>query len=167
MKLNADSSPTKSKILEGVFSTKKIKQITYKEWNRMSPENNNEEQMTRKILKKHPLIEKLKNEFSLSEDAKDAAILFYRILVGLGKGLTSSQKQSFSAISAWFAAKLVDEQEIPKKQLAKFVNVSHRTLSRRFREVSEDEECKKVLNYLKDRIRKWSRKKERKLSEYL
>lgn len=132
-----------------------------------SEEDKEKEYITKKILQKHSEIKNLKEEFNLSEDAKDAAILLYRILVGLGKGLTSSQKQSFSAIAVWNASKLVDKHEIPKKELAEAVDLSHRTLSRRFKELSEDEECEKVLVYLKDRVRNWSRRKESKLSEYL
>lgn len=133
----------------------------------MSKEDEEKEHVTREILQEHTEIKKLKEEFNLSDDAKDAAILLYRILVGLGKGLTSSQRQSFSAIVIWHASKLVDNHEIPKKELASFLDISHRTLSRRFKELSEDEECKKVLDYLKEKIRSWSRRKERRLREYL
>ncbi|KXA99595.1 hypothetical protein AKJ41_05200 [candidate division MSBL1 archaeon SCGC-AAA259O05] len=131
----------------------------------MSPDD--EEHITRKILRKHSEIEKLKSEFGLSEDAKDAAILLYRILVGLGKGLASSQEKGYSAIAVWFASKLVDGRKLPKIQLAEAMDVSHRTLTRRFKEVSKDGECEKMLDYLKERIKKWSRRKERKLREYL
>ncbi len=130
-------------------------------------DDNEVEHLTGRILRGHDKIEKLQKEFNLSEDAKDAAVLLYRILVGLGKGLTSSQERSYSAIASWFASKLVDDRELSKSGLSKSVDVSHRTLTRRFKEISEDEDCEMVLSYLKDRIKKWSKKRERKLREYL
>lgn len=121
----------------------------------------------RKILYQESKIEELQEEFDLSEDAKAAASLIYRILVGLGKGLSDSQKRSFSALSIRIAAERVDDNRPRKKDLADVVNVSHRTLSRRFKEIREDEDCKKVLDYVEDKISRWSERKEQRLQEIL
>ncbi len=121
----------------------------------------------RKILYREPEIEELQEEFELSEDARSAASLIYRILVGLGKGLSDSQKRSFSALAIRIAAERVDDNRPRKKDLADAVDVSHRTLSRRFKEINEDEECKKVLDYIEDKIRQWSKRKEQRLQEIL
>lgn len=121
----------------------------------------------REILYKEPRIERLKEKFDLSQNAESAATLIYRILVGLGKGLSDSQKQSFSALAIRIAAENVDDARPRKKDLADAVDVSHRTLSRRFKEIREDEECKKVLAYVKERVRRWSKRKEQRLQEIL
>lgn len=121
----------------------------------------------REILYKEPRIERLKEKFDLSQNAESAATLIYRILVGLGKGLSDSQKQSFSALAIRIAAENVDNARPRKKDLADAVDVSHRTLSRRFKEIREDEECEKVLAYVKGRVRRWSKRKEQRLQEIL
>ncbi len=121
----------------------------------------------RKILYKEPEIENLQDKFNLSEDAKSAASLIYRILVGLGKGLSDSQKRSFSALAIRIAAERVDDNRPRKKDLADTVDVSQRTLTRRFKEISEDDDCKKLLDYVEDRIKFWSKRKEERLQEIL
>ncbi len=121
----------------------------------------------RNILYRETEIENLTEEFDLSKDAKRAAVLIFRILVGLGKGLNSTQKRSYAALSVRIAAEKVDGKKPLKKELADSIDVSLRTLSRRFKEVTEDEECMELLDYIEKRIKKWSRKKEQKLQDIL
>ncbi|KXB06839.1 hypothetical protein AKJ52_01470 [candidate division MSBL1 archaeon SCGC-AAA382C18] len=121
----------------------------------------------RDILYQQPKIEELIEEFGLSEDAEKGAVLIYRILVGLGKGLSKTQKSSYAALAVRIAAEHVDDEKPLKKNLAEAIGTSLRTLSRRFKEVTEDEEAKLVLNYLEKRIEKWSRRKERRLQDIL
>ncbi len=121
----------------------------------------------REILFNHPKIEELQEEFDLSEDAYTAATLIYRVLNGLGKGLSDSQERSFSALSIRIAAAKVDGDKLRKKDLSEAVDVSSRTLSRRFKELEEDEETRKVLDYVRERVRRWSDRRERRLQEIL
>ncbi len=121
----------------------------------------------RKALYNEKRIEKLKEEFDLSKDAKTAAIIIYRMIAGLGKGLTDSQKSSYSALAIRMAAEEVDGEHPRKKNLAEAAGVSHRTLTRRFRELEDDEESKKVLDHLRERISKWNERKEQRLQEIL
>ena len=127
----------------------------------------NKEEKARKILYRESEIEDLTEEFSLSNEAKRAAVLIYRILVGLGKGLNSTQKKSYAALSVRIAAEKVDGEKPLKKELADSIDVSQRTLSRRFKEVTEDQECTVLLEYVEERIREWSRKKEKRLQDIL
>jgi|GEM_PF-2343211 len=125
------------------------------------------EQEARDILFNQHEIEELKHEFDLSEDAYTAATLIYRVLNGLGKGLSDSQKRSFSALSIKIAAEKVDGVKLSKKKLSEAVDVSPRTLSRRFKELEEDEETEKVLAYVRQRVKRWSDRRERRLNEIL
>ena len=129
--------------------------------------NEDREAEVRRVLYKEPEIDELAEEFKLSRDAKRAAVLIYRILVGLGKGLNSTQKKSYAALSTRIAAEKVDGEKPLKKKLADSIDVSQRTLSRRFKEVTEDDECTKLLDYVEKRIKEWSRKKEQRLQDIL
>lgn len=125
------------------------------------------EREARDILFNQSEIGKLKDEFKLSEDACTAATLIYRVLNGLGKGLSDSQKRSFSALSVKIAAERVDGDKLSKKDLARAVDVSSRTLSRRFKELEEDEETEKVLAYVREKVERWSDRRDRRLKEIL
>lgn len=125
--------------------------------------SNDGSQKIRDRLRDQPHIERLKSKFDLSEDAADAAVLVYRLLVGLGKGLSSSQKRSFSAFALWHGSQVADDEKLLKEDLAKAVGLSSRTLSRRFREIKEDKNCAKVLDYVKDKVRKWNERRNRSL----
>lgn len=114
-------------------------------------------------LHKEPHIERLKSKFDLSEDAADAAVLIYRLLVGLGKGLSSSQKRSFSAFALWHGAQVADDKKLLKEDLANAVKLSSRTLTRRFQEIKDDKNCAKILNYVKDKVRKWNERRDQSL----
>lgn len=114
-----------------------------------------------------PLIQDLKDEFELSEEVAVAATLIFRLFLGLGKGLSSSQKRSFSAASVWLAGKLVERREVDKDELAEAADVSTRTLSRRFNDLENSEESKLILEYVKDRVKKWSKRRERRLQDLL
>lgn len=114
-----------------------------------------------------PIIEDIKNDFGLSDEVRDAAILIFRLFVGLGKGLSSSQERSFSAVSAWYAKKLIDNEKISKSDLAEAVDISPRTLTRRFSELEDDSDSKVVLDFVKYRIKEWSKRRDRKLEEWL
>lgn len=122
---------------------------------------------TRDRLFTESAIEDLQKEFDLSKEVTYAAILILRIFIGLGKGLSSSQKRSFSAASVWHAAKLVEERTLSKEKLAEEVGVSSRTLARRLRELEEKGDSKIVLDYVRERIKEWSKKRERKLRDLL
>ncbi|KXA91014.1 hypothetical protein AKJ57_02765 [candidate division MSBL1 archaeon SCGC-AAA259A05] len=121
----------------------------------------------RSYLYKEPLVKRFKDKFGLSEEVIDAATLIFRLFVGLGKGLSSTQKHSYSAVAVWYAAKLIEEKELSKEKLAETSDVSSRTLARRFRDLEDDEDSKKVLNYVKHKIKKWSEKRERRLQNLL
>ena len=125
------------------------------------------DQEARDILFNQPKIEELKEEFDLSEEAYTAATLIYRVLNGLGKGLSDSQERSFSALSVRIAADKVDGDKLRKKDLSEAVDVSSRTLSRRFKELEQDEETEKVLDYVRERVKRWSNRRERRLKEIL
>ena len=112
-------------------------------------------------------IRELKEEFGLSEKVVDAAILIFRLFAGLGKGLSSSQKRSYSAVAVWHAVKLIENKELTKEDLAKAVEISPRTLTRRFNDLEDDEDSKVVLEYVKYRIKEWSRKREKRLQNLL
>lgn len=114
-----------------------------------------------------PIIEDIGSEFDLSDEVKDAAILIFRLFVGLGKGLSSSQRRSFSAVSVWHAKKLIDNKEITKSELANAVDISTRTLNRRFKDLKDDDDSRVVLDFVKYRIKEWSKKRDRKLQEWL
>jgi len=47
--------------------------------------------------------------------------VIYRVLVGLGKGLSSSKKRSFSAAAVWFATELSRDERPLKEELAEAV----------------------------------------------
>ena len=118
-------------------------------------------------LYKEEIIETLQEEFDLSEIVKDAAILIFRLFAGLGKGLTESQRKSFSTASIWYAARVTEGKKINKEELAKAVDISSRTLTRRFNEIEEDEETKLVLDYVRKRIKKWSKERDKRLQKLL
>lgn len=126
-----------------------------------------EKRESRKAFYTEPKIEELATEFDLSGETEDAATVIYRILSGLGKGLSSSQRKSYSAISVWFAAKYTGDKKPLKEELAEAVDLSPRTLSRRFQEVEDDEKCIKILDHVRNRIKEWSRNKRRKLRDML
>ncbi len=121
----------------------------------------------RSKLYRERIIKDLESKFDLTEELTDAAILIFRLFVGLGKGLTDSQRKSFSAASVWYAAKIMKNRKLNKNKLAKAVDISTRTLARRFKEIEEDKETKPVLDYVKERIKKWSRERNRKLKRLL
>ncbi len=125
------------------------------------------EKKVREILYQESEIGRLVEEFNLSADVEKAAVLIYRILVGLGKGLSNTQKSSYSALAVRISAEHVDEEKPLKKDLADAVDTSLRTLSRRFKEVTEDDEAELVLGYLEKQIEKWSRRKENRLQDIL
>lgn len=112
-------------------------------------------------------IELLQKKFDLSDETVHAATLILRFFTGLGKGLTPSQKKSYSAASVWYATKLVEERTLSKEDLAEKIDISPRTLARRFQELEEDKDSKIVLDYVKKRIKSWSKKRERKLRDLL
>ena len=130
-------------------------------------EAENQERRVRDILYNEPEIDELQEKFGITDDAKKAAVLIFRVLTGLGKGLSSSKKRSYSAISTWIGAKIVDENRILKEELADAVGLSPRTLSRRFGEIEKDEECSEMMDYMERRIKTWSRKKERRIQDIL
>ncbi|KXA91365.1 hypothetical protein AKJ64_04780 [candidate division MSBL1 archaeon SCGC-AAA259E17] len=121
----------------------------------------------RSYLYKEPLIERFKDECDLSKEVIDAATLIFRLSVGLGKGLSSSQKRSYSAASVWYAVKLIEGEELSKEKLAEISDVSPRTLARRFSDLEGDEDSKKVMDYVKSRIKRWREKKEKRLQNLL
>lgn len=125
------------------------------------------ERKVRSILYREPIVENLKKEFDLTEEIIDAAILIFRLFVGLGKGLSSSQKHSFAAVSVWYATRLINGKELSKEDLAKAVDVSPRTLLRRFNDLEKDEDSEVVLEYVKSEIKEWSKKREKRLQSLL
>lgn len=138
----------------------------------MVPENKKSDsqerqEKAREIFYTAPEIERLGSKFDLSEETENAATVIYRVLVGLGKGLSSSQKQSFSATAVWFATELSRDERPLKEELAEAVDISPRTLSRRFQEIEDDEKCKEILEHVKKRIKKWNKRKNRKLRDML
>ncbi|MFP4005951.1 MAG: hypothetical protein ACLFUR_04435 [Candidatus Hadarchaeia archaeon] len=133
---------------------------------RISEMENRKEEAKERLFRE-PTIEDLGKKFDLEEVVEDAAVLIFRLFVGLGKGLSSSQKRSFSAVSVWYSKKLIEREEIEKKQLAEAVNLSPRTLTRRFKGLEDDEDSKIVLDFVKHRIRKWSKRRDYKLKEWL
>lgn len=121
----------------------------------------------RSRLSEEPVIGRLQKKFDLSRETVNAATVILRLYVGLGKGLSSSQRRGFSAASVWHAAELVEERELSKEDLAEAVGVSTRTLARRFRELEGDEDSKVVLDYVGGRMKSWSKERERKLRDLL
>lgn len=114
-------------------------------------------------LHSEPEIKRLKSKFDLSEDAANAAVMIYRLLVGLGKGLSSSKRRSFSAVALWHGAQVADDEKLLKEDLARAVELSPRTLTRRFREIEKDENCVNIIDHVKDKVKKWSERRDRSL----
>lgn len=121
----------------------------------------------RTIWYDEPRIEELKSKFDLSDIAISAAILIHRLFFGIGTGLRSSKRDSFAAISVWYGSRIVDGREISKEDLARAVGVHPRTLTRRFKELENDERCVSMLEYVKDRIEEWDKKREERLQDLL
>ena len=126
-----------------------------------------EKQKVKIQLYEEPIIQDLKEEFNLSSTVIDASILIFRLFVGLGKGLTKSQRKSFAATSLWYAKKVIDGEKLSKKKLADTLNISPRTLTRRFKDLEDDEDSKIVLDYIKQEIKEWSNKRDKKLEKLL
>lgn len=118
-------------------------------------------------LHEEPIIRGLKEKLELTEEIAVAATTIFRLFVGLGKGLTSSQKRSFSAAAVWHAANLIEGKKISKEKLAEAADVSPRTLARRFSELEENEESELVLQYVKEKVRKWGKRREQRLQDLL
>ncbi|KXB05759.1 hypothetical protein AKJ49_00135 [candidate division MSBL1 archaeon SCGC-AAA382A03] len=113
------------------------------------------------------ILENLCERFELSEETKHASILIFRLFLGLGKGLSSSQKRSFSGAAVWHAARILDGKTLSKEELAEELNVSSRTLARRLRELNEDEDSEIIIEYVKERLMRWNKKREEKLENLL
>lgn len=118
-------------------------------------------------LHEESIIQHLKEELELTDEVAIAATSIFRLFLGLGKGLTSSQKRSFSAAAIWHAANLMEGKKVSKEELAEAADVSPRTLARRFNELEENEESKLVLRYVKEKVRKWGKKREQRLQDLL
>ncbi len=113
------------------------------------------------------MVRELREKLELNEEVAVAATTIFRLFLGLGKGLTSSQKRSFSAAAVWHATNLIGGEKISKEDLAEAADVSPRTLARRFNELEENDESKLVLQYVREKVRKWGKRREQRLQDLL